>query len=193
MLDKRKATILETAQAVWDFSQDNISFLATNGIGGVKHVPFGFHQEMKTIDDATVEDIDVFFYGNFTVRRKQILDELARRCRVKALFGVYGVRRNHFIARSKIVLNLRSRGTSVMEQPRVSYLLNNQRFVVTEDAADNPYGDAVVAVPYGEIVDCCLRYLADDDGRKRMAERGYAFLADRPMTEYLRPILSEPA
>jgi hypothetical protein len=108
---------------------------------------------------------------------------------VKTSFGVYGARRDHFIARSKIVLNLRSGHTSVMEQPRVSHLLNNRRFVITEDAADNPYGDAVVAAPYEELVDRCLCYLADDDGRIRMAERGYAFLADRPMTGYLRAVL----
>jgi len=190
MLDQRKITIMKAAQAVWDFSPENIALLGTNGIDGVKHVPFGFHEEMKTINDDAVEDIDVFFYGVITARRKKIIDELARHCRVKTSFGVYGKRRDHFIARSKIVLNLRSGRTSVMEQPRVSYLLNNRRFVVTEDAADNPYGDAVVAVPYEEIVDCCLHYLADNDGRKRMAERGYAFLADRPMTETLRIVLS---
>ena len=190
ILDQRKVTIMKAAYGVWDFSPDNIPLLAMNGIDRVKHVPFGFHEEMKTIDDAAVEDIDVFFYGAITARRKKILDELARLCRVKTSFGVYGRRRDHFIARSKIVLSLRSGHTSVMEQPRVSYLLNNRRFVVTEDAADNPYGDAVVAVPYEEIVDCCLRYLADDEGRKRMAERGYAFLADRPMTENLRVVLS---
>ena len=189
MLDDRKAAILRAAQAVWDFSALNIAFLAANGIDGVKHVPIGFHEEIKTVDKTAIEDIDIFFYGAINVRRKKILDELARCCRVKASFGIYGARRDHFIARSKIVLNLRSGPTSIMEQPRVSYLLNNGQFVVTEDAADNPYDDAVVAVPYDSVVDCCLRYLADDDGRKRMAERGYSFLAERPMVEYLRRVL----
>jgi hypothetical protein len=189
-LDERRASILRAAHAVWDFSAHNITFLAANGIGQVKYVPIGFHEEVKKIKKAVTEDIDVFFYGAINVRRKKILDELARRCRVKTSFGIYGSRRDDFIARSKIVLNLRtSHDTSIMEQPRVSHLLNNQQFVITEDAADNPYGDAVVAVRYENIVDCCLRYLEDDEGRKLMAQRGYAFIADRPMVEYVRAAL----
>jgi hypothetical protein len=190
-LDERKASILRAAHGVWDFSAHNISFLAANGIEQIKHVPIGFHEEVRTIEKAAIEDIDVLFYGVVNVRRKRILDELARRCRVKTSFGVYGTRRDDLIARSKIVLNVRNFcNTSIMEQPRVSHLLNNRQFVITEDAADNPYGDAVVAVHYENIVDCCLRYLNDGDGRKLMAERGYASIADRPMVEYMRAALA---
>jgi hypothetical protein len=190
-LDERRASILRAAHRVWDFSAHNITFLAANGIEQVRHVPIGFHEAVRTIKKAAIEDIDVFFYGAINVRRKKILDELARRCRVKTSFGVYGARRDDLIARSKIVLNLRSgHDTSIMEQPRVSHLLNNGQFVITEDAVDNPYGDAVVAVHYENIVDCCLRYLEDDAGRKLMAERGHAFIADRPMVEYVRAALS---
>ena len=123
-LDERKASILRAAHGVWDFSAHNISFLAANGIEQIKHVPIGFHEEVRTIEKAAIEDIDVLFYGVVNVRRKRILDELARRCRVKTSFGIYGTRRDDLIARSKIVLNVRNFcNTSIMVQPRVSHLL----------------------------------------------------------------------
>jgi len=188
-LDERKTAILKAARAVWDFSPENIAYLAKNGIDGVRHLPFGFHEARQTIVDAETE-FDVLFYGVVSPRRKRILDALAGRCRLKTSFGIYGARRDQIIARSKIVLNLRnSAGPSIMEQPRISHLLNNRRFLISENAADNPYGDAIVAVAYDELVDCCLRYRTDGEARRQMAQKGYEYLAQRPMTAYLQAVL----
>ena len=89
-------------------------------------------------------------------------------------------RRDATIARSKVVLNIHQYPAQIMEQPRVSYLLNNRRFVVSEEAVVNPYAGVLTTAPFDGLVDCCLRYLNDPAGRDRMAEAGYDFLAKAP-------------
>jgi hypothetical protein len=77
----------------------------------------------------------------------------------------------------------------ILEQVRVSYLLNNGCFVLSEDAPHNPYEGCMVTVPYGELVDRCLHYLRHPEERERVAREGQARFARRPMVEYLRPVL----
>lgn len=187
-LDDRKREILRAARAVWDYSTANIEFLQAEGIPGVKHLPLGYHKELERVPDDE-PDIDVLFYGAINTRRKVVLDALKERCRVKIVFGVYGEKRDRLIARSKIVLNVHHSSVALMEQPRVSYLLNNRRFVVAEESVDSPYGNAVAMVPYADLAETCLRYLDDPVGRETWAARGYDWLRARPMTDNLRPLL----
>jgi hypothetical protein len=187
-LDDRRLALLQAARAVWDYSPENIAFLAAKGLNRVKLLPLGFHEQLQTVPKTT-PDIDVFFYGAVNVRRKAVLDALARKCRTKAVFGVYGEKRDQYLGRSRIILNLHQSAAQLMEQVRVSYLLNNRCFVVSEETVDNPYAGALVTAAYDDLVDCCLRYLDDPGARDRMAEAGFAFLAQRPMVAYLQAIL----
>jgi hypothetical protein len=187
-LDGRRLALLRAAREVWDYSPENIAFLRANGLVGVRLLPFGFHEKLQTVVKAS-PDIDVCFYGVVNARRKAVLDALATKSRTKAVFGVYGERRDQYVGRSKIILNLHQYPAQLMEQARVSYLLNNRCFVVSEDAALNPYAGALVTAPYDELADCCLRYLNDPGGRERMAEAGFTFFAQRPMAAYLEAVL----
>jgi hypothetical protein len=174
---------LRQASQVWDYSEKNLQFLAARGCRNGRYVPLGYSRRLERVVHSPVKDIDVFFYGAINVRRRRILDALADRgVRVKAAFGLYGPQRDQYIARSKIVLNLHQFATTQLEQVRISYLLNNRCFVISESAEDNPYRDAVIFADYDKIVDCCISYLRpeSDAARARIAETGYANLQAIP-------------
>ena len=190
--DPTRLAVLEQADEVWDYCRANIEFLEGRGLGSLRHLPLGFHEELCTIPDAEPE-IDVLFYGSINDRRRAVLEALAPHCRLHALFGVYGQKRDDHIARSRIVLNLHYYDRQILEQVRISYLLNNRRFVLSEAAPDNPYGDALATAPHGEVVATCLHYLAHPEERRRLAAEGYECLRRRPMAESLRVLLAEVA
>jgi tetratricopeptide (TPR) repeat protein len=176
---------------VWDYSLANIETLKRLGIAHVAHVPVGYVPEMTRIALRDDRDIDVLFYGSINDRRQHILDQLENKgVRVKTLFGVYGAERDQYIARSKIILNMHFYGAKVFEIVRVSYLLANGAFVISEES-DYPeeeayFRDGVVFTPYENLVDCCLDYLVQDSQRKCIAERGFQQIQSCSVTDYLR-------
>jgi hypothetical protein len=185
---EHRLQMLRQAVAVWDYSPDNISLLREKGLSNVQLLPLGYHEALRTIPAAD-KDVDVLFYGSLNERRQAVLQQLAQHCTVKHLFGVYGAERDQWIARSRIVLNLHFYAAQILEQVRISYLLNNGCFVLSEDAPHNPYEGCTATAPYGELVDRCLYYLKHPEERERIAREGQARFARRPMVEYLRPVL----
>jgi hypothetical protein len=178
------------AREVWDYSQENIAFLNARGIQHTKLVPLGFHERLATI--APVKpDIDFLFYGCVNERRKRILEEVSTFASVHALFGTYGPERDQMIARSKIVLNIHFYEAQIMEQPRISYLFNNRRFVLSENSPVNPYGASLATASIHQMVDTARYWLERSDERETMSQRGYDFIRQRPMTEYLRSVIAE--
>jgi hypothetical protein len=183
---------LRSAPDIWDYSQRNIQFLQQRGCRSLRHIPLGSASSLECIAPAEVLDIDVLFYGQLTPRRQEVLRELERRgCRAQVLFGTYGSARDQFIARSKIILNMHQFETSQLEQVRLTYLLNNRRFVISESADENPYGDGVVYCPYADLAACCESYLHPEKAkeRARIAQRGYEALKAIPMADRLKEAL----
>ena len=140
---------------------------------------------LDRITDAGAHDIDILFYGSTSPRRSQIMEKLTSRgFRTASLFGKYGPDRDAYIARARLVLNIHCFETTHLEQVRLSYLLNNKRFVVSETSDNNPYGNGVVFCDYQDIVDRCAHYLRPgmEEERTRIAEIGYEGLQRIPMT-----------
>jgi hypothetical protein len=185
--------LLRAAHQVWDYSHENIELLRSHGFDGVKHLPIGYHEGLEVIPKSDEQDVDVLFYGQLNDRRRHVLKALRERCRMKYMFGVYGPDRDAWIARSKIVLNMHMHDAEIFEQARVSFLLNNGRFVVSEDAPDNPYAGGLVTAPYDKLVETCVDYLARDDDRRRIARQGYDLFRARPMVEHLHAIVGSAA
>jgi hypothetical protein len=177
--------ILAEAKEIWDFDPGNIAYLRSRGIEAVSHVPIGFHPSMRTIVPVEPE-IDVLHYGSVSDRREPIFASLLKRCDFKAVFGTYGAYRDDLISRSKIVLNLHQFDDGApFEQVRVSFLLNNAVCVVCEDANYNPYAEILPTVAYDRLVDRCLELLADESGRRQMADDAGRRFSQMPMTEIL--------
>ncbi|GGC83915.1 O-linked N-acetylglucosamine transferase, SPINDLY family protein [Undibacterium terreum] len=183
---------------IWDYSPRNVETIRALVPGSrVKYVPVGYVKELTRIQAAQQEDIDVLFYGSVNERRQNILNELASRgVKVKAVFGVYGEERDALIGRAKLILNMRLYESDIFEIVRVSYLLANQKTVVSEcsDSTDiePDMRNAVALTPYSRIADTCLELLKDAEKRRSIAEQGFKIMAARPEEAYLRSALDLP-
>jgi hypothetical protein len=194
------SSLLELFQKhrVWDYSLKNIAYLREMGVVQVQHLPVGYMPELTRIHNKDIadQDIDVLFYGALNKRRIHILEELLQaNVKVEAPFGVYGTERDELIARSKVVLNMHYYPSQVFEVVRVSYLLANQKPVVSEislNDADADFFQAGVAFSaYENLVRTCLHYLALPKKRQGLAETGFNLIRRRNEVDYLRRCLEE--
>lgn len=187
---------LRSASQVWDYSSQNVQFLTEAGLSNVHYVPVGYSRGLERIAEPDAYDTDVLFYGKISPRRRELLEGFANRnFKTRVLFGAYGGARDREIARSKIQLNIHQFETFQLETLRIAYLLNNKRFVISETALDNPYGEGIVFCAYKDIVARCEHYLGPgmDAERKRIAELGYRSLKQLPMREALLNALTKLA
>jgi len=186
--------ILLRSYEVWDYSKRNISELIKLGISNVKYCRIGYVPELTRIKPAQ-SDIDFLWYGSLNDRRAQILQQLHNRgFKVKVLFGVYGEQRDVFIARSKMVLNIHFYESKVLEIVRISYLLANRRFVISERGNDpeleEPIRDGLVLTDYENLVGECVKYVNDDASRNEIAEKGFSRISSFSQAEYLKDVLN---
>lgn len=171
--------LLKGAAWVLDYSKANISELHANGIDRVSHVPVGYHRSLERLAKDKVKDIDVLFYGSLTPRRIHVLKLLEEAgVAIRAVFGVYGSKLDDLIERSRIVINIHhADAINTLEEVRLSFLLANHCFVISEVSDRNPYGDGVVFCQCSELATNCLYYLsAGKDVRRAIAEKGYMAL-----------------
>ncbi|MGI0479450.1 glycosyltransferase family protein [Geminocystis sp. CENA526] len=181
---------------IWDYSLSNIAQLQKWGINNVKYLPIGYHSCLSSIEHHHNQDIDVLFYGSINQRRQKIIDELEKEgVKVKTLFGVYGEERNRYIARSKIVLNMHFYEAQVFEIVRVSHLLANRFFVISEKSNNSQeesyFQEGLVFSNYENLVSTCIEYLKNDKQREKIAKNGYHLIKSRPFNQYLKPIINK--
>ncbi len=182
--------VLRGAREIWEYSPQNIPLLKNVGLPPVKLLPLGYHEALATIVPQAQEDIDVLFYGLLNDRRMSILNKLSVQCTARGLQYVYGVQRDAWIARSKVVINIHYYPAMVAEQVRVSYLLNNRRCVVSESSHYDPLAECCVTIPYEGLVDACLKLVRDPAERERVTTAGAQRFAQLPMTEFLQKVLA---
>lgn len=178
----------------WDYAPANLAPLAAAGVQVTAVLPIGYAPALTRIAPAD-EDVDVLFYGSLNERRALALRELTRRgLRVKHLFGVYGAERDAWIARARIVLNMHFYASKVFEAVRVSYLLANRRFVISEPGADPadvaPYAGGLVLAEHADLADTCEHWLARPDARRGIADTGFERMRQRPIESLLGPALA---
>jgi len=183
---------------VWDYSEENIEQLARLGITNIRHVPIGYVPELTRIPKAE-EDIDVLFFGSMNERRERVIQALRdHEVRVEAVTEEepkYGAERDRLIARSKIVLNVHYYEAKVFEIVRVSYLLANRRFVISERGNDSAqeaeFVPGVVFADYEDLVEMCIDFLERPGDRARIAGAGFELMTQRPQAEHLKAVLEE--
>ncbi len=183
-LDEAHLALLKR-HTVWDYSRANIAELKKLGVKQVRHVPIGYVPALTRLKPAP-EEVDVLFAGSMNERRQKVLDALARKgVTVERLFGVYGAQRDERIARARIVLNLHYYDAKVFEIARVSYLLANQRFVVSERGKESEeeaaFAPGVAFADYDRLVDTCVDYLGRPEDRRRIAAAGFELMRGRPV------------
>lgn len=183
--------IYNNANAVWDYSPRNITFLKQHDVNA-QYLPIGYHPILEQIKCKDDRDIDILFFGSRNERRNKTLRELHDKgLNTKALFGFYGRDRDAFVARSKIVLNIHFYSTNIFEAVRVSYLVNNRCFVISEESNDYSYkGVELCFAPYDDIIDTCNYYLKNPEEIE--AKRGIVYNQFKelyPMEKLLKEVL----
>ncbi|HVC54717.1 MAG TPA: class I SAM-dependent methyltransferase [Stellaceae bacterium] len=184
--------ILQNAKVIWDYSPASTAYLKDKGIQNVYLVPPGFHRSLESFRPRQEPDIDVLFFGSPHERRQRIIDAIETLgFGVVNLQAKFGEARNRYIARSKIVLNIHAwDGLTPLETVRLSLLLANRAFVISEDSDHNPYDDGVVYGPYEELVDLCLKYLRGPASvREQVAAQGYLAVRKLDLVGILRTTL----
>ena len=170
-----KTRLICESSCVWDYSELNIAAWRKAGVFAV-HTPIGYAPTLTRIPPLPDQDIDVLFYGSLNPRRRKILNELRDRgLNVRAAFGVYGQKRDKLIARAKVVLNMHYYETKIFEIVRVSYLLANQRCVVSEKSVDVPteLEDAVVEADYENLAARCEELVRNAPLREIRSRQGF--------------------
>jgi hypothetical protein len=176
--------------AVWDFSPRNIA-----QIKSLMHNPhvsrfnIGYTPEMTRHLPQT-HTTDVLFYGSLNDRRTAILKGLHEAgLNVKHLFSVYGRERDAAIADAKVVLNMHFYEDSLHEIGRTSYLLANSKAVVSECGTNTEIEDdireAMIAVPYTDIVESCVALINDEPRRLALEKKGFEIFSKRNQAEML--------
>ncbi len=154
----------------WDYSDRNINVFKTKGINNVKKLEIGYQPQLNRIVSVEKPDIDVLFYDTIKERRKKIIDDLrSLGLNVHTLFGVYGKKRDSFISRAKIVLNLHHFDSHIFEIVRVFYLLTNRKAVVGEvginTAIDLRILECINPSSYDELANTCKRLIENTEER----------------------------
>jgi hypothetical protein len=184
--------ILEGAYDVWDYSRKNIEFMKALGIEA-KYLPIGYHESLEQIGRSEPKEYDILFYGSMNERRKAALKDLGRipGAKTATAEGVYGRERDDIIARSRIVLNLHYYAAGILESVRVSYLLNNACFVLTEKSDENPY--RALGLPefeYEQLTDACRYYLENESERENLRQSIYKGFKEKfKMTDLIKAVL----
>lgn len=148
-LNNKTIAWLRAADEVWDYDVENINFLYSIGIRA-SYVPMEYTEELKfTSVYNGPKDIDVLFYGAPTDRRLKILQSWMGTSQHHAVTiiatGISGQLLEHYIQRSKIILNLHAfDNTYRQEQVRIFVPVINGCCVVSEQSSRNEFSTAIV-------------------------------------------------
>jgi hypothetical protein len=184
---------------IWDYSLANIETWKKMQLKFEPVlVPVGWSPTISRIKPATVQDIDVLFYGLPSPARMKVMSELSL-AGVKLLYasGIYGPTRDELISRAKLVLNInRQEAKRVFEIVRVSYLLANGKAVVSdvypESIIEPDVKDAIAFADLDHVTKRCIELLGDEPSRKRLEEAGPQVMRKRDIREILEQALSQP-
>ena len=180
---------------VWDFSKRNMETLKKFGIENTIHCAIGYVPELTRIK-RTQEDIDIVFVGGGHPRRQKIIDGVVTGgAKLHQVFKIFGKERDDWLARGKIHLNIHKEPAHLLEIVRISYLLANRCFVISEVSEDKDimetFKDGVVFCKYDELVGQCISDLANPQKRKEVAEAGFEIIKKMPQSDYLARALEE--
>ncbi len=175
---------------VWDYSAQNLLQFAAWGIVG-DHLPIGFVPELRRIPMHNSKEVDVLCVGILNPARQKVIDDIrSYGISVETQSALYGAERDERYSRARIVLNLHYYEAAIFEQVRVSYLLANGVFVISEHSRDVeeelPYADAVLFAPYDAIARVVRWCLAHPTFCEAKAERGLEVMTERCLNDLLQ-------
>jgi hypothetical protein len=180
---------LRAGRFVWDVILDNLAEHRRYGIAA-HFMRWGWHPALEDIEHRAQKDIDFYFFGMLSGRRKAIVNDLLAR-------GFTGIAdhtcpyflRNDRIARARVQLNIVQEDVYThVNSFRICYLANN-RCAILSEAESDPAGYLQLAdVVHGRerLGDALAELL----GRwKARGEAAYERFREVPMTRCLEELL----
>jgi hypothetical protein len=180
---------------IWDYSLSNIEvWKKLNPKFIPYHAYISYSNNLEKISTNEIKDIDVLYYGNITPDRTESLQKISKLkndltgLSVVTLCNVWGEQRDHFIARSKVVVNF-SRG-NIFEVVRVSYLLANKVAVVSDFneslAIESDLKECLFFAKPEEIMTVCELLVENEPARLSYANKCYEVFKLRNVIGMLR-------
>lgn len=174
---------LSAARQAWDYSIENIDYLASNGLARdrITHIPISsvpnFFDLLRAaypgFSATPLGALTVLFYGDpHSPRRAKFLQELQRTVDVQVIDKTYGCALYEKLARASLVVNIHYYEQALLETTRLSECLSLGVPVVSEAASDQQDHSSltgpVVFTPIGDVSAMALavkRFLDDPDHR----------------------------
>lgn len=176
---------------VWDYCEFNCRNLEKNLGVKAKLFQYGYVPSLHTLIPSDIKDIDVLHYGANHPRRTTIRDQLlARGIRAHFYDLKWGEERSRIWGRTKIFVNIHAYHAGLLETARLSLVLNNGLFVISEIASDicnyTDWGKCIVFVPYDQLVDTIIKYLSQPELIESFSRQAYvSYQGIRPIVPLL--------
>lgn len=183
---------------IWDYSQANIlRWRELNPKFEPYYAQVSFAPSLAKIDTAVDKDIDILYIGSLDASRAEKVMACQRnigvnRNSVVTVSGMWGDKRDEFIARSKLLLNLSYPNSphTTFEIVRVSYYLANKKAVVCEYhpglEIEDDLREVLKFVPADEFAVCCDQLVHDAAGRESYAEACFEVFARRDVRDVIK-------
>ncbi len=141
--------MIKSGLFAWDVVQNNIAQYGAYG-ASAHFARWGFHPKLKDISHHATKDLDYYFFGMMSPRRKALIE----RINVAGFKGEVDnscpyFLRNDRISRAKIQLNIiQDNKYSHVNSFRICYLANNECYILSE-----PEDDPADYLMYADIAD----------------------------------------
>lgn len=151
------------ADEIWDYDLENIKVLKKYNINA-KFRPILYTSCLQRIKNVEEPDIDILFYGSLTPRRNAFLEYFTWQSSYNYVVIINNdiTAIDEYIARSKIVLNIHPHEHHRQEQTRISYLLHNNKCVISEKSNINYFSDLIVEAEPDKFLEVICDTLEND-------------------------------
>jgi hypothetical protein len=182
---------LRAGRFVWDVILDNLDEHRRYGVNA-HFMRWGWHPKLEDIEHRSPKDLDFYFFGMMSERRKQVVQELMSR-------GFSGIAdhtcpyflRNDRIARARVNLNIvqEDKYTHV-NSFRICYLANNRCAILSEAESDPAgYLDLAEVVRGRDRIADALAALIAGDRWKARGEAAYERFRATPMARCMEELV----
>jgi hypothetical protein len=181
---------MQAGSFVWDVILDNLAEHKRYG-NNAFFLRWGWDAKLEDIEHRQEKDLDFYFFGMMSQRRKDVVRSVRQRgFRGAADHSCPYFLRNDRIARAKIHLNIvQEEKYTHVNSFRVCYLANNRCAIVSEHEQDPAgYLDMTRLATAKEMPDVVADLIVGDKWRQQ-GERGYELLRKHPMKDILEEAL----
>ncbi len=184
---------------VFDYHLNNIRFLSKKSVSG----DHKGHFEMPIVpsispfvnhESSSPKDIDVLFFGTPSPRREKVIQQL-QKCGlvVKTIAGAYAHELTPTIRRAKLVLHIHFYDTALVTPLRFIQPIAQGLPIVSEKSVQTELSNwqksGVYFAPYDELVDQCLKVLADPLHQQISQQKNVAFIQTLPFAKAFQSAL----